>query len=192
MEAGSSLSSYFECLHEVKLIVDLMVKEVASMRDSISNTAEYGEYVGSPRLITADTKAEIKRVWPTSRTDLRQELRGRMQAKPEMKKVRDRDAQHPIEQLGKGLRSMFVAEGRLKPCPQSGVLAVAAATGLIGCWETHAGCCIRWWSWAGVSRPCVVLWSVGEQHPETSLHPADSSPWFWCSAADCWAGGSNG
>ena len=53
--------AYFECLHEVKLIVDLMVKGgLTAMRDSISNTAEYGDYVSGPRLITADTKAEMK------------------------------------------------------------------------------------------------------------------------------------
>ena len=55
--------AYFECLHEVKLIVDLMVKGgLSAMRDSISNTAEYGDYVSGPRLITDETKAEMKRI----------------------------------------------------------------------------------------------------------------------------------
>ena len=64
MEAGYQPElAYFECLHEVKLIVDLMVKGgLTAMRDSISNTAEYGDYVSGPRLITADTKAEMKRI----------------------------------------------------------------------------------------------------------------------------------
>ncbi len=55
--------AYFECLHEVKLIVDLIYEGgIANMNYSISNTAEYGEYVTGPRLITAETKAEMKRV----------------------------------------------------------------------------------------------------------------------------------
>ncbi len=55
--------AYFECLHEVKLIVDLIYEGgIANMNYSISNTAEYGEYVSGPRIITAQTKAEMKRV----------------------------------------------------------------------------------------------------------------------------------
>ena len=55
--------AYFECLHEVKLIVDLIYEGgIANMNYSISNTAEYGEYVSGPRIITPETKAEMKRV----------------------------------------------------------------------------------------------------------------------------------
>ena len=55
--------AYFECLHEVKLIVDLIYEGgIANMNYSISNTAEWGEYVSGPRIITEDTKAEMKRV----------------------------------------------------------------------------------------------------------------------------------
>ena len=55
--------AYFECLHEVKLIVDLIYEGgIANMNYSISNTAEYGEYVTGPRIVTAETKAEMKRV----------------------------------------------------------------------------------------------------------------------------------
>ena len=100
--------AYFECLHEVKLIVDLMVKGgLTSMRDSISNTAEYGDYVSGPRLITADTKAEMKRVLVDIQdgTFARNFVAECEAGKPEMKKVRDRDAQHPIE-VGR-VRSMF-------------------------------------------------------------------------------------
>ena len=102
--------AYFECMHEVKLIVDLMVKGgLTSMRDSISNTAEYGDYVSGPRLITADTKAEMKRVLADIQdgTFARNFVAECDAGKPEMKKIRDRDAQHPIEKVGKGLRSMF-------------------------------------------------------------------------------------
>jgi ketol-acid reductoisomerase len=97
-------------MHEVKLIVDLMVKGgLTSMRDSISNTAEYGDYVSGPRLITADTKAEMKRVLADIQdgTFARNFVAECDAGKPEMKKIRDRDAQHPIEKVGKGLRSMF-------------------------------------------------------------------------------------
>ena len=102
--------AYFECMHEVKLIVDLMVKGgLTSMRDSISNTAEYGDYVSGPRLITADTKAEMKRVLADIQdgTFARNFVAECEAGKPEMNKVRDRDSQHPIEKVGKGLRSMF-------------------------------------------------------------------------------------
>ncbi len=64
VEAGYAPEmAYFECLHEVKLIVDLIYEGgIANMNYSISNTAEYGEYVTGPRIITSETKAEMKRV----------------------------------------------------------------------------------------------------------------------------------
>ena len=64
VEAGYAPEmAYFECLHEVKLIVDLIYEGgIATMNYSISNTAEYGEYVTGPRIITAETKAEMRRV----------------------------------------------------------------------------------------------------------------------------------
>ena len=64
VEAGYAPEmAYFECLHEVKLIVDLIYEGgIANMNYSISNTAEYGEYVTGPRIITAETKAEMKRI----------------------------------------------------------------------------------------------------------------------------------
>ena len=64
VEAGYAPEmAYFECLHEVKLIVDLIYEGgIANMNYSISNTAEYGEYVTGPRIVTAATKAEMKRV----------------------------------------------------------------------------------------------------------------------------------
>jgi ketol-acid reductoisomerase len=102
--------AYFECLHEVKLIVDLMVKGgLTAMRDSISNTAEYGDYVSGPRLINAETKAEMKRIL----TDIQDGTFARNfvaeceAGKPEMTRLRERDKQHPIEEVGKGLRAMF-------------------------------------------------------------------------------------
>jgi ketol-acid reductoisomerase len=64
VEAGYAPEmAYFECLHETKLIVDLIYEGgIANMNYSISNTAEYGEYVTGPRIITPETKAEMKRV----------------------------------------------------------------------------------------------------------------------------------
>ena len=70
VEAGYAPEmAYFECLHEVKLIVDLIYEGgIANMNYSISNTAEWGEYVTGPRIVTDETKAEMKRVLkPTSR-----------------------------------------------------------------------------------------------------------------------------
>ena len=102
--------AYFECLHEVKLIVDLMVKGgLTAMRDSISNTAEYGDYVSGPRLITAYTKAEMKRILGDIQdgTFARNFVAECEAGKPEMTKARNRDAAHPVEQVGVGLRSMF-------------------------------------------------------------------------------------
>jgi len=102
--------AYFECLHEVKLIVDLMVKGgLTAMRDSISNTAEYGDYVSGPRLITAETKAEMQRILADIQdgTFARKFVAECEAGKPEMKQCRERDRQHPIEKVGQGLRSMF-------------------------------------------------------------------------------------
>ena len=64
VEAGYSPEmAYFECLHEVKLIVDLIYQGgIANMNYSISNTAEWGEYVSGPRIITAETKKEMKAI----------------------------------------------------------------------------------------------------------------------------------
>ena len=102
--------AYFECLHEVKLIVDLMVKGgLTAMRDSISNTAEYGDYVSGPRLITEETKKEMKNILAdiqdgTFAKNFVAECEG---GKKEMKQSRERDASLLIETVGKKLRSMF-------------------------------------------------------------------------------------
>ena len=88
--------AYFECLHEVKLIVDLMVKGgLSAMRDSISNTA--------------DTKAEMKRILGDIQdgTFAKNFVAECEAGKPEMNKIRERDSAHKIEEVGKGLRAMF-------------------------------------------------------------------------------------
>jgi len=102
--------AYFECLHEVKLIVDLMVKGgLTAMRESISNTAEYGDYVSGPRVITAETKAEMKRILADIQdgTFARQFVAECEAGKPQMNQWRQEDANHPVEQVGEGLRLMF-------------------------------------------------------------------------------------
>ena len=102
--------AYFECLHEVKLIVDLMVKGgLSAMRDSISNTAEYGDYTSGPRLITPATKAEMRVLLQEIRngTFARNFVAECEAGKPRMREQRASDGQHPIETVGKQLRSMF-------------------------------------------------------------------------------------
>ena len=110
--------AYFECLHEVKLIVDLIYEGgIANMNYSISNTAEYGEYVTGPRIITAQTKAEMKKVLEdiqTGRFTRDWMLENRVH-QASFKAVRARNAAHPIEEVGAKLRSMmpWISKGAL-------------------------------------------------------------------------------
>jgi ketol-acid reductoisomerase len=102
--------AYFECLHEVKLIVDLMYEGgMANMRYSISNTAEYGDYTRGPRIITDETKAEMKRVLDDIQSgrfarDWVTECRA---GQPSFKAMRRRSAEHSIEEVGAKLRAMM-------------------------------------------------------------------------------------
>jgi len=111
VEAGYSPEmAYFECLHEVKLIVDLIYEGgIANMNYSISNTAEYGEYVTGPRIITADTKAEMKRVLEdiTSGRFARDWMLENKVNQASFKATRRKLAEHPIEQVGEKLRAMM-------------------------------------------------------------------------------------
>ncbi len=102
--------AYFECLHEVKLIVDLMVKGgLTAMRDSISNTAEYGDYVSGPRLITEDTKAEMRLLLAEIQDgSFAKKFVAECDAgKPQMQAMRKQDQDHPVEAVGQRLRAMF-------------------------------------------------------------------------------------
>ncbi len=102
--------AYFECLHEVKLIVDLMVKGgLSQMRDSISNTAEYGDYVSGKRLINSDTKKEMQKILKDIQdgTFANNFVEECDKNKPLMTKLREENSKHEIEKVGKGLRSMF-------------------------------------------------------------------------------------
>jgi ketol-acid reductoisomerase len=102
--------AYFECLHEVKLIVDLVVEGgLAKMRDSISNTAEYGDYVSGPRVITDETKLEMRRILRDIQdgTFARNFVLENQSGKAGFTAMRRREAEHPIEEVGKDLRAMF-------------------------------------------------------------------------------------
>ncbi|MBE9011960.1 ketol-acid reductoisomerase [Pseudanabaenaceae cyanobacterium LEGE 13415] len=102
--------AYFECLHEVKLIVDLIVEGgLASMRDSISNTAEYGDLTRGPRIVTDETRAEMKKILEEIQTGqfAREFVLENQSGKAGFMAMRRREAEHPIEEVGKDLRSMF-------------------------------------------------------------------------------------
>jgi ketol-acid reductoisomerase len=102
--------AYFECLHEVKLIVDLMYEGgIANMRYSISNTAEYGDITIGPRIITAETKAEMKRVLADIQAGrfVKNFVLDNRAGQPELKAARKAAAAHPIELTGAKLRAMM-------------------------------------------------------------------------------------
>ncbi len=102
--------AYFECLHEVKLIVDLIYEGgIANMNYSISNTAEYGEYVTGPRLITDATKAEMKRVLDDIQSGrfVRDWMLENKVNQASFRAMRARAAAHPIEEVGRKLRAMM-------------------------------------------------------------------------------------
>jgi ketol-acid reductoisomerase len=119
VEAGYAPEmAYFECLHEVKLIVDLIYEGgIANMNYSISNTAEYGEYVTGPRIITPETKAEMKRVLNDIQTGkfARDWVLENKAGQTSFKATRARGEAHPIEEVGKKLRGMmpWIAKNKL-------------------------------------------------------------------------------
>ena len=110
--------AYFECLHEVKLIVDLMYEGgIANMRYSISNTAEYGDITTGPRIITAETKAEMKRVLADIQAGrfVKNFILDNRAGQPELKASRMAAKAHPIEEVGARLRAMmpWIGKGAL-------------------------------------------------------------------------------
>ena len=119
VEAGYAPEmAYFECLHEVKLIVDLIYEGgIANMNYSISNTAEYGEYVTGPRIITSETKAEMKRVLNDIQTGkfTRDWMLENKVNQTSFKAVRARHNAHQIEEVGGKLRAMmpWIAQNKL-------------------------------------------------------------------------------
>jgi ketol-acid reductoisomerase len=119
VEAGYAPEmAYFECLHEVKLIVDLIYEGgIANMNYSISNTAEYGEYITGPRIITAETKAEMKRVLADIQSGrfARDWMLENKVNQSSFKATRRRLAEHQIEEVGEKLRGMmpWISKNRL-------------------------------------------------------------------------------
>jgi ketol-acid reductoisomerase len=102
--------AYFECLHELKLIVDLMYRGgLQFMRYSISDTAEYGDYTRGPRVITEETRAEMRRILDEIQNGsfAREWLEENRAGRPNFDRLRQEDRQHVIEQVGKTLRAMM-------------------------------------------------------------------------------------
>ena len=111
VEAGyQPESAYFECLHELKLIVDLMYEGgLAWMRHSISDTAEYGDYTRGPRVVNAQTKDEMRRILKEIKSGqfAKEFILENMVGHPTFDKHRVTEAAHPIEEVGGRLRSMM-------------------------------------------------------------------------------------
>ena len=110
--------AYFECLHEVKLIVDLIYEGgMANMRYSISNTAEYGDYTRGPRVIGPQVKAEMKKVLNEIQTGqfAKEWMLENQAGQPSFKAMRRRSAEHDIEKVGAKLRAMmpWIAKNKL-------------------------------------------------------------------------------
>jgi ketol-acid reductoisomerase len=102
--------AYFECVHEVKLIVDLIYQGGLNyMRYSISNTAEYGDYSRGPRIITPETKAEMKRILEEIQNGsfAREWILENRANAPAFKALRRRERSHPVEIVGRGLRKLM-------------------------------------------------------------------------------------
>jgi ketol-acid reductoisomerase len=117
--------AYFECLHEVKLIVDLMYEEgIAGMRYSISDTAEYGDVTRGPRIVTAKTKLEMKKILKeiTSGKFAKEWIAESESGRANFNALRAAGAEHPIEVVGKELRGMmpWISAGKQKVSEASG------------------------------------------------------------------------
>lgn len=109
--------AYFECLHELKLIVDLMYEDgLAGMRYSISDTAQWGDFVSGPRVVDADTKARMKDILDDIQTGkfAKGWLLENQLNRPEFNAINKRENEHLIEKVGKELREMmpFVKAGK--------------------------------------------------------------------------------
>tara|TARA_B100001123_G_C15264815_1_gene1008022 strand:- start:687 stop:1706 length:1020 start_codon:yes stop_codon:yes gene_type:complete len=110
--------AYFECLHEVKLIVDLIYEGgIANMNYSISNTAEYGEYTRGPRIVNSDVRDEMKRVLDEIQSGkfAREWMLENKVSQTSFKAMRRRSSSHQVEEVGEKLRAMmpWIAEARL-------------------------------------------------------------------------------
>ncbi|MFL5270980.1 MAG: ketol-acid reductoisomerase [Anaeromyxobacteraceae bacterium] len=103
-------SAYFECLHELKLIVDLMYEGgLAWMRHSISDTAEYGDYTRGPRVVNPQTKEEMKKILKEIQSGqfAKEFILENQVGRPTLEMFREHEKEHPIEKVGKQLRDMM-------------------------------------------------------------------------------------
>jgi len=111
VEAGyQSEIAYFECLHELKLIVDLIQQGgLTYMRHSISDTAEYGDYVAGPRIVTEETKQEMRRILREVQdgTHAKNWILENLAGRPFFNTMREKERGHPIEEVGRKLRRMM-------------------------------------------------------------------------------------
>ena len=117
--------AYFECLHELKLIVDLMYEGgIANERFSISDTAEYGDLTRGPRVVNAATKAEMKRILGEIQdgTFAREWVAEDDNGRPNFTKLQREGQEHPIEVVGEKLRGLmsWVGDRRSSPRPYAG------------------------------------------------------------------------
>src|SRR5919109_48718 len=103
-------SAYFECLHEVKLIVDLIYEGgISNMRYSISDTAEYGDMTRGPRIVTDQTRAEMKKILAEIQSGefAKEWIAENQNGRPNFSELRQKSREHPIEEVGTKLRSMM-------------------------------------------------------------------------------------
>ena len=118
VEAGYAPEmAYFECLHEVKLIVDLIYEGgIANMNYSVSNTAEYGEYVSGPRVIGPESRAAMKAILADIQAGrfAKDWVLENRAGQPSFKAMRSASAAHPIEEVGARLRAMMPWIGKNK------------------------------------------------------------------------------
>ncbi|MFZ4515267.1 MAG: ketol-acid reductoisomerase [Acidimicrobiia bacterium] len=126
VEAGyQPESAYFETLHEVKLIVDLMYEGgIEAMHYSISDTAEYGDYTRGPRVVTSTTKTEMKKILGEIQSGefAREWIEENEKGRPNFENYRKKTGDHPIEAVGARLRSMmpWISAGKQKVQDASG------------------------------------------------------------------------
>jgi ketol-acid reductoisomerase len=126
VEAGyQPESAYFECLHELKLIVDLMYEEgIAGMRYSISDTAEYGDLTRGPRIVSPEVKAEMRRILDEIQDGRFADewIAENRAGRPRFNELRAAGKAHPIEKVGGELRAMmpFISAGKTKVADVSG------------------------------------------------------------------------
>jgi ketol-acid reductoisomerase len=118
-------SAYFECLHEVKLIVDLIYEGgISNMRFSISDTAEYGDMTRGPRIVTEETRAEMRRILDEIQSGrfAKEWINENQAGRPVFNALRRKSAAHPIEAVGAQLRGMmpWIGAGKAKPQDVSG------------------------------------------------------------------------